>query len=114
MLALLRRVSLRHHPEIFERYGRPVPLDDVFLSPVGGEAAFIGLSGGLIEARVGPWRGVLITDEVGGPSTGWSFPYIFPARLAAARGVASTLCAILSGLYPAHRAAALNGVGALA
>ncbi|WP_275424868.1 hypothetical protein [Archangium violaceum] len=40
--------------------------------------------------------------------------YIFPARLAVARGISSTLCAILAGLYPAHRAAALNGVEALA
>ena len=79
-----------------------------------GEAAFIGLSGGLIGALAGLWMGVLITDVVGGQVTGWSFPYIFPVRLALAMGVVSTLCAILAGLYPARRAATLNVVEALA
>ncbi|OJT27160.1 hypothetical protein BO221_03985 [Archangium sp. Cb G35] len=79
-----------------------------------GEAAFIGLSGGLIGALAGLWMGVLITDVVGGQATGWSFPYIFPARLAVAMGVVSTLCAILAGLYPARRAATLDVVEALA
>ncbi|MFL5351254.1 ABC transporter permease [Archangium sp.] len=79
-----------------------------------GEAAFIGLSGGLIGGLAGLWMGVLITDVVGGQATGWSFPYIFPVRLAVSMGVASTLCAILAGLYPARRAAALNVVEALA
>ncbi|PTL78408.1 ABC transporter permease [Vitiosangium sp. GDMCC 1.1324] len=79
-----------------------------------GEAAFIGLSGGLIGALAGFWMGILITDVVGGQATGWSFPYIFPARLAVVMGIASTLCAILAGLYPARRAAALNVVEALA
>ncbi|MGZ3460735.1 MAG: ABC transporter permease, partial [Archangium sp.] len=79
-----------------------------------GEAAFIGLSGGLIGALAGFWMGALITHVVGGQATGWSFPYIFPVRLAVALGVASTLCAILAGLYPARRAATLNVVEALA
>lgn len=79
-----------------------------------GEAGFIGLSGGLIGALAGLWMGVLITDVVGGQATGWSFPYIFPARLAVVMGVASTLCAIVAGLYPARRAATLNVVEALA
>ncbi|HYO57317.1 ABC transporter permease [Archangium sp.] len=69
-----------------------------------GEAAFIGLSGGLIGALAGLWMG-----------TGWSSsPYIFPVRLAVVMGVASTLCAILAGLYPERRAATLNGVAVLA
>jgi putative ABC transport system permease protein len=79
-----------------------------------GEAAFIGLSGGLIGALAGLWMGVLITEVVGGQATGWSFPYIFPTRLAVAMGVTSTLCAIVAGLYPARRAATLNVVDALA
>jgi putative ABC transport system permease protein len=79
-----------------------------------GEAAFIGLSGGLIGALAGFWMGALITEVVGGQALGWSFPYIFPARLAMTVGVASALCAILAGLYPARRAAALNVVEALA
>lgn len=119
MLTPPRVVSPRHLPDIFEWYGRPGLLDDAF-SPAmegaavldrtrshivrlfEGEVAFIGLSGGLIGALAGPWMSVLITT------------YIFPARLAVARGVASTLCSILAGLYPARRAAALNGVEALA
>jgi putative ABC transport system permease protein len=51
---------------------------------------------------------------VGGQATGWSFPYIFPTGLALTMGGASTLCAILAGLYPARRAATLNVVEALA
>ncbi|WNG60258.1 ABC transporter permease [Archangium gephyra] len=90
--------------------GGPVP----HRPAVRGEAAFIGLSGGLIGALAGLWMGVLITDVVGGQATGWSFPYIFPARLAVAMGVVSTLCAILAGLYPARRAATLDVVEALA
>ncbi len=79
-----------------------------------GEAAFIGLSGGLIGALAGLWMGVLVTEVVGGQATGWSFPYIFPTHLAALMGSASTLCAIVAGLYPARRAASLNVVEALA
>ncbi|HEX8436693.1 ABC transporter permease [Archangium sp.] len=79
-----------------------------------GEAAFIGLSGGLMGALAGLWMGVLVTEVVGGQATGWSFAYIFPTRLALTMGVASTLCAILAGLYPARRAATLNVVEALA
>jgi putative ABC transport system permease protein len=79
-----------------------------------GEAAFIGLSGGLIGALAGLWMGVLVTEVVGGQATGWSFPYIFPTELALMMGGASTLCAILAGLYPASRAATLNVVEALA
>jgi putative ABC transport system permease protein len=79
-----------------------------------GEAAFIGLSGGLMGALAGLWMGVLVTEVVGGQATGWSFPYIFPTRLALTMGGASTLCAILAGLYPARRAATLNVVEALA
>jgi putative ABC transport system permease protein len=78
------------------------------------EAAFIGLSGGLIGALAGLWMGVLVTEVVGGQATGWSFPYIFPTHLAILMGSASTLCAIVAGLYPARRAAALNVVEALA
>jgi putative ABC transport system permease protein len=79
-----------------------------------GEAAFIGLSGGLIGGLAGLWMGVLVTEVVGGQATGWSFPYIFPTGLALTMGGASTLCAILAGLYPARRAATLNVVEALA
>jgi putative ABC transport system permease protein len=79
-----------------------------------GEAAFIGLSGGLIGGLAGLWMGVLVTEVVGGQATGWSFPYIFPTGLALTMGGASTLCAILAGLYPASRAATLNVVEALA
>jgi putative ABC transport system permease protein len=79
-----------------------------------GEAAFIGLSGGLIGALAGLWMGVLITQVIGSQATGWSFPYIFPTRLAVTMGIASSLCAILAGLYPARRAATLNVVEALA
>ena len=79
-----------------------------------GEAAFIGLSGGLIGALAGLWMGILITDVVGGQATGWHFPYIFPTRLAWGMGSVSSLCAMMAGLYPARRAAALNVVEALA
>jgi putative ABC transport system permease protein len=78
------------------------------------EAAFIGLSGGLMGALAGLWMGVLVTEVVGGQATGWSFPYIFPTQLAVLMASASTLCAIVAGLYPARRAAALNVVEALA
>jgi putative ABC transport system permease protein len=79
-----------------------------------GEAALIGLSGGLLGALAGLWMGVLVTDVVGTQAMGWSFPYIFPTWLAMGMGGASTLCAVLAGLYPARRAASLNVVEALA
>ncbi len=56
----------------------------------------------------------MVTEVVGGQATGWSFPVCFPTRLALTMGAASTLCAILAGLYPARRAATLNVVEALA
>jgi len=79
-----------------------------------GEAAFIGLAGGLIGLASGAVMGVVVTRVIGVQSTGWSFPLIFPTRLAAQMVLAATVCAILAGLYPARRAATLDIVEALA
>ncbi len=79
-----------------------------------GEAAFIGLSGGLIGALAGWVMGLIVTVTVGGQATGWSFPYVFPTTVALAMGGAATVCAVVAGLYPARRAAGLDVVEALA
>ena len=58
--------------------------------------------------------GVIVTHAIGGETTGWSFPFLFPWALAAQMVSAATLCAILAGIYPARRAAGLDVVEALA
>jgi putative ABC transport system permease protein len=79
-----------------------------------GEAAFIGLSGGLIGVLAGTVLGLLLTMTVGAQTTGWSIPYHFPTAVAVQMSLAATLCAAVAGLYPARRAAALDVVEALA
>ncbi|MFL5321097.1 MAG: ABC transporter permease [Myxococcaceae bacterium] len=81
---------------------------------ISGEAAFIGLTGGLVGTIAGIIMGMIVTYVVGEQSTGWSFPYLFPWRIALQMVVASTLCAIIAGLFPARRAANLDVVEALA
>jgi putative ABC transport system permease protein len=79
-----------------------------------GEAAFIGLSGGLIGILSGTVLGLIITQMVSEQSLGWSFPYVFPGGVALQMSLTATLCAAVAGLYPARRAAALDVVEALA
>ncbi len=79
-----------------------------------GEAAFIGLSGGLIGVVSGWIMGLTVTKVVGVQSTGWSFPYVFPTNVALQMVTAATVCAVIAGLYPARRAASLDVVEALA
>lgn len=79
-----------------------------------GEAAFIGLSGGLIGVLAGAVLALLLTMTVGEQATGWSIPFVFPTAVAVQMSLAATLCAAVAGLYPARRAAALDVVEALA
>jgi putative ABC transport system permease protein len=79
-----------------------------------GEAAFIGLSGGLIGVLAGTVLGVLVTTMVGEQATGWSFAYLFPTAVAVQMSLTATLCAAVAGVYPARRAASLDVVEALA
>ena len=79
-----------------------------------GEAALIGLTGGAIGTVLGYALGFTLTKVVGVQSTGWNFPFIFPTQLALQMLAASTVCAILAGIYPARRAARLDVVEALA
>jgi putative ABC transport system permease protein len=78
------------------------------------EAAFIGLTGGLLGVSSGTLVSYIVTKVVGVQATGWNFPFVFPGRTAAQMLVAATVCAILAGLYPARRAASLDVVEALA
>lgn len=77
------------------------------------EAAFIGLTGGVIGVGVGGIVGAIITKVVGVQATGWNFPFIYPWRTAGQMLLVATICAILAGLYPARRAAKLDVVEAL-
>ncbi|WP_224365306.1 ABC transporter permease [Hyalangium versicolor] len=79
-----------------------------------GEAAFIGLSGGLLGVLAGAVLGLIVTTTVGEQATGWRVPYHFPTAVALQMSLTSTLCAAVAGLYPARRAAALDVVEALA
>jgi putative ABC transport system permease protein len=79
-----------------------------------GEATLIGLSGGLIGVVAGTVLGLIVTFVVSEQSTGWSFPYLFPTGVALQMSLTATLCAAVAGLYPAHRAASLDVVEALA
>jgi putative ABC transport system permease protein len=79
-----------------------------------GEAAFIGLSGGLIGVLAGAVMGFIVTITVGEQSTGWSFAYVFPTGVALQMSAAATVCAAVAGVYPARRAATLDVVEALA
>jgi putative ABC transport system permease protein len=79
-----------------------------------GEAAFMGLSGGLIGAVAGGVMGYVVTKVIGVQATGWSFPYLFPLKIALQMVSAATLCAVAAGIYPAQRAATLDVVEALA
>lgn len=77
------------------------------------EAAFIGLTGGVIGVSVGGVVGAIITKVVGVQATGWNFPFIYPWRTAGQMLLVATICAIIAGLYPARRAAKLDVVEAL-
>lgn len=79
-----------------------------------GEAALIGLTGGIIGSLSGYVLGYIVTKVVGVEATGWDFTYIFPMRLAVQMLFAATACAIIAGLYPARRASRLDVVEALA
>lgn len=79
-----------------------------------GEATLIGLTGGAIGVAVGAVLGYVITKVVGVQGTGWEFPFYFPWQIALQMLGASTVFAVLAGLYPARRAAKLDVVEALA
>jgi putative ABC transport system permease protein len=79
-----------------------------------GEAFFIGLTGGAMGVAVGSVIAYIVTKVVGVQATGWDFPFVFPTATAVQMLLASTGCAVLAGLYPARRAAALDVVEALA
>ncbi|MBX5481625.1 MAG: ABC transporter permease [Myxococcaceae bacterium] len=79
-----------------------------------GEAAFIGISGGLLGVFAGTIMAIVITRVVGVQATGWSFPFVFPTAVSLQMIVAASTCAVVSGLYPARRAAGLDVVEALA
>ncbi len=79
-----------------------------------GEAALIGLTGGMMGTLLGFLLGFTLTKVVGIQSTGWNFPFLFPWQVAGQILSAATVCAVLSGIYPARRAAGLDVVEALA
>lgn len=79
-----------------------------------GEAAFIGVTGGLLGCAAGFAMGFIVTFIVGEQSTGWRFSYQFPVGLALQMTSAAAVCAVLAGIYPARRAASLDVVEALA
>ncbi|HYX91285.1 MAG TPA: FtsX-like permease family protein [Myxococcaceae bacterium] len=79
-----------------------------------GEAALIGISGGILGVLAGTVIGLLVTRVVGVQSTGWSFRFVFPTSIASQMVVAASVCAVIAGVYPAQRAARLDVVEALA
>jgi len=81
---------------------------------IAAEAGFIGLSGGLIGTLAGLGMGLIVTRLIGIQVTGWSLPFVVPARIALQISMATSVCAVLAGLYPARRAAQLQLVEALA
>ncbi len=79
-----------------------------------GEAALIGLTGGALGSVLGGLLGFVVTKVVGVQGTGWNFPFVYPWSTALTMFVASTVCAVLAGLYPAAQASKLDVVEALA
>ncbi len=78
------------------------------------EAAFIGITGGTIGLGLGFIVGSVVTEVINVQATGWYFPFLFPWKTGLSMLVASSVCAVLAGLYPARRAAGLDVVEALA
>ena len=78
------------------------------------EAAFIGITGGTIGLGLGFIVGNVITEVINVQATGWYFPFLFPWKTGLSMLAASSVCAVLAGLYPARRAAGLDVVEALA
>lgn len=81
---------------------------------IAGEAAFIGLTGGVLGVIQGGVVGLIVTKVVGVQATGWDFPFQYPWTTSWQMLLAATVCAVLAGLYPARRAASLDVVEALA
>lgn len=79
-----------------------------------GEAAFIGITGGVIGVLVGGVVGYIVTKVVGVQATGWDFPFVYPWQTALQMLATATVCAVVAGLYPARRASRLDVVEALA
>jgi putative ABC transport system permease protein len=79
-----------------------------------GEAALIGISGGILGVLAGAVIGLVVTRVVGVQSTGWSFRFVFPTAIASQMVIAASVCAVVAGVYPARRAARLDVVEALA
>lgn len=77
------------------------------------EAAFIGLTGGVLGVTVGGVVGAIVTKVVGVQATGWNFPFMYPWQTGVQMLLVATVCAIVAGLYPARRAAKLDVVEAL-
>jgi putative ABC transport system permease protein len=80
---------------------------------IASEAAFIGLTGGVLGLTVGGVVGAIVTKVVGVQATGWNFPFLYPWQTAAQMLLVATACAVIAGLYPARRAATLDVVEAL-
>ncbi|HLL52574.1 MAG TPA: FtsX-like permease family protein [Myxococcaceae bacterium] len=78
------------------------------------EACLMGLTGGVLGVGMGTVMGLILIHVIGDQATGWTFPLVFPWKIAVQMVTVSTVCAILAGLYPARRAASLDVVEALA
>jgi putative ABC transport system permease protein len=81
---------------------------------IAGEAACMGVVGGLLGVSAGLLVCEVLIHSVGAQGTGWNIPLVFPWMTCVQMGFTSLLAAIGAGLYPARRAAGLDVVEALA
>jgi putative ABC transport system permease protein len=77
-------------------------------SSLVAEAGFLGLSAALYGLAVGVPIGFTLLRVVGGATSGWTLPYVYPVETALRTSSLVVLAAALSALLPSRRAAALE------
>lgn len=87
---------------------------DQVIRTIAAEAACMGIVGAATGVLAGSLLTRVLLESIGGLGTGWMIPMTFPWSTCVEMSLASLVCAVAAGLYPARRAARLDVVEALA